>query len=71
MVKSFSLPTRVIELVNVWGRRYQKEDKKDKLELLNCQKLKYNWDNDELYYTEGIVENPKNENFLAQFPGIE
>ncbi len=55
-VKSFPLPTRVIDLVNTWGLRYQKEEKKDKLEFLNCQKLKYDWDNDELEYTEGIVE---------------
>ncbi len=61
----------MIELVNARGRRYQKEDKKDKLEFLNCQKLKYDWDNDELDYIKGIVENPKNEDFPAQFPGIK
>ena len=59
-VKSFPLPTRIIELVNMWGHMYQKEYKKDKLDFLNCQKLKYDWDNDELDYTEGIVENLQN-----------
>ena len=45
--------------------------KKDKLEFLNWQKLKYDWDNDELEYTEGIVDDSPNVDFPAQFPGIE
>ena len=70
-VKSFPLPTRIIELVNAWGRRYQKEDKKDKLEFLNRQRLKYDWDNDELEYNERIVDDSGNVDFPAQFLGIE
>ena len=46
-------PTRIIELVNAWGRIYQKEENKDKLEFLSHQRLKCNWDNDELEYAEG------------------
>ncbi len=33
------------------------------MEFLNCQKLKYDWDNDELEYTEGIVEDSQNVDF--------
>ena len=55
----FPLPTRVIDLVNAWGRRYQKEEWSNKLEFLNRQKLKYDWDNDDLEYSEGIMEDVK------------
>ena len=58
-ITMFPLPTRVIDLVNAWGRRYQQEERPDKLEFLNRQKLKYDWDNDDLEYSEGIVEDAK------------
>ncbi len=41
------------------------------MEFLNHQKLKYSQDNDELEYTEGIVEDLKNVDFPAQFLRIE
>ena len=67
-VKSYPLSDHTIDLVNAWGHRYQKEEKK--LEFLNCQRLKYDWDNDELEYTEGIVYDSLNVDFLTQFPII-
>ena len=66
-VESFPLPTCAINLVKVSGHRYQKEDKNDKLEFLNWQKLKCNWDNDELEYTEGIVDDSQNADFWLNY----
>ena len=42
------------------------------MEFLNWQKLKYDWDNEELEYSEGIVVDAKPEqDAAANFPGIE
>ena len=50
----FPIPDRVIGLVDTWGKRYQKEERENKIEFLNRQKLKYDWDNDELM-DKGLV----------------
>ena len=47
-VTEFPIPDRVIKMVDAWGKRYQKEERENKVEFLNHQKLKYDWDNDEL-----------------------
>ena len=54
-----------------WGKKYQEEEKKNKLEFLNRLQLQYNWDNDELKELEGLVEELAHPDIPAQFPGIE
>ena len=69
----FPIPDRVIGLVDAWGKRYQKEEKENKIEFLNRQKLKYDWDNEELM-DEGLVadnEDPAHPDIPAEFPGLE
>ncbi len=34
-VTPFPMPDRVINIVNAWGRRYQKEEQMNKMEFLN------------------------------------
>ena len=51
-VTQFPCPDRVIALVNAWGRRYQKEERANKIEFLNRKKLKFDWDNDEMDESE-------------------
>ena len=40
-VTRFPCPDRVIALVNAWGRRYQKEERANKIKFLNRKKLKF------------------------------
>ena len=65
------MPDCAISQVNTWGKKYQEEEKKNKLEFLNCAKLQYNWDNDELEESEGLIEELAHPGLPAQFPGIE
>ena len=53
------------------GKKYQEEEKKNKLEFLNRMKLQYDWDNDELEASEGLIEELAHPDLPAQFPGIE
>ncbi len=68
-VTSFPMPSNVVNLVNTWGIRYQKEEKANKLEFLNCQKFWFDYDNDKLDETERLVETV-NPELPAEFPGI-
>ena len=70
-VTPFPMPDRVINIVNAWGRRYQKEEQLNKMEFLNNKKLKFDWDNDELNETDVLPSNSVHEGRPAQFPGIE
>ena len=47
-VTSFPMPDCVIELVYACGHRYKKEKQKNKIEFLNRNGVKFDWDNDEL-----------------------
>ncbi len=47
----FPMPPNVIKVVNAWGIRYQKEEKANKLEFLNCKKFRFDSDNDHLEET--------------------
>ncbi len=38
------------------GKKYQEEEKKNKLEFLNRLQLQYDWDNDELEESKGLIE---------------
>ena len=70
-VTRFPCPDRVITLVDTWGRRYQKEERKNKLEFLNRKKLQFDWDNDDLDQPVPLVENSVHVGTPAQIPGIE
>ncbi len=62
---------RVIDVVEDWGRRHQKEDKKQALTFLNQKKKLYDWDNDDLKDNEGLVESDiAHPDLPAKFPGI-
>ena len=65
------MPDRIINTVNAWGKRYQEEEKKNKIEFLNRVQLQYDWDNDELEVSEGLMEELAHPDLSAQFPGIE
>ncbi len=41
------------------------------MEILNCQKLKYDWNNDELKYMEELVGKLEKLEFLEEFSGIK
>ena len=65
------IPDSVIKQVNTWGKKYQAEEKKNKLEFLNCKKLQFDWDNDEFEEPEGATEELTHLDLSAEFPGIE
>jgi hypothetical protein len=65
------IPDVVIKQVDQWGKKYQEEEKKNKLEFLNCKKLQYDWDNDELEEPEGVTEDLAHLDLPADFSGIE
>jgi len=70
-VTEFPIPDRVIKMVDAWGKRYQKEECQNKVKFLNCQKLKYDWENDELP-NEGLLEDDvAHPDIPAEFPGLE
>ena len=70
-VTAFPMPDCIIDLVNKWGQKYQKEEKKYKLEFLNCVQLQYDWDNNKFDSTERLVVDNAHEDIVAWFPGIE
>ena len=41
------------------------------MEFLNCLQLQYNWDNDELEDSEGLMKDLTHLDLPAQFPDIE
>ena len=41
------MPASVVKLVNDWGKKYQKTERKELIEFRNRNKEKYSWDNDE------------------------
>ena len=51
-VTPFPMPDRVISIVNTWGRMHQNEEQINNMEFLNRNKLKLDWDNDELNETD-------------------
>ena len=40
------------------------------MELLNCHKEKYDWDNEELEIDKGLVEEEPHPDLLAELPGV-
>ena len=68
------VPDRVIQKVEQWGKRSQRESYGTKIELLNRNMKKYDWDNDDLQEEEGLVEEIKevaHPDLPAEMPGID
>ena len=65
------IPDSAIKQVDAWGKKYQAEEKKNKLEFLNRKKLQNDWDNDKLEEPEGATEELAHPDLSAEFPGIE
>jgi hypothetical protein len=70
-VTTFPMPDCIIDLVNEWGHKYQKEKKKNKLKFLNYVQLQYNLDNNELKDNENLVTDNACEDITSQFSGIK
>ena len=49
------IPDDVIAAVNAWGRRHQKEVKRNRIKFLNRVKQPYSWDNADLDDDQGKV----------------
>ena len=65
------MPDRIIAVVEDWGQRHKRENKSTKLEFLNQKRQQYNWDNNDLEYDEGLIEQDiEHPDILAKFPGI-
>ena len=47
---------RVIRIINSWGKSQKNAGFKNKLEIWDCMKNKYDWDNKDLYVYDGKVE---------------
>ncbi len=71
IITPLPMPDRVIAMVEDWGRRHQKEDKKQALTFLNWKKKLYDWDNDNLKDDKGLVESDiAHPDLPTKFPGI-
>ena len=67
-----SVPDRVNILGNKWGKRFQRESQRNKLEFLNRHKDKYARDNDDLEYDDmALVEDEiPHPSIDAEIPGV-
>ena len=66
------MPESVVKLVNDWGKKYQKTERKESIEFRNINKEKYAWDNDEYEDDQLVIENDrKHAGPPAEFPGID
>ena len=66
------MPASVVKLVNDWGKKYQKTERKESIEFRNRNKEKYSWDNDEYEDDQPVIENDHvYAGIPAEFPGID
>ena len=61
------MPDSVVDTVNKWGKRYQKEKKKKMRKFLDRLKRDFAWENDEYETPE---EAPIHPEISAEFPGV-
>ena len=69
-VKTFDvvpMPDTVIDTINKWGEKYQKEKKKKMGKFLDRLKREFSWENDEYDIPEETLVHPEID---AEFPGI-
>ena len=73
MIVYFPVPDRVIETVNKWGRKFQKDTRIHKIDFLNRHHNKYAWDNLDLDDNDNaLVEaNVPHPHLAAEMPGVE
>ena len=67
------IPTRIIQVINNWGKSQNNADFKKKLEFWDCLKQKYDWENDDLDVTEGKVYSERliqHMHIPAEIPGV-
>ena len=66
------MPDSVVELVNDWGKRYQKTERKESIKFRNRNKEKYTWDNNEYEDDQMVIENDcAHAGTPEEFPGID
>ena len=72
-IKIMPVPDQVIILVNKWGKRFQRESQRHKLEFLNCHKDKYAWDNDDLEDDDMalVKDEIPHPGISAEIPGVD
>jgi hypothetical protein len=70
-ITTLPMPDRVINIIKDWGRHHQKEDKAKPLEFLNQKQQQYDWENDNLKDTKGLVKlDNSHPDIPAKFSGI-
>ena len=66
------IPESFVKLVNDWGNKYQKTERKESIEFRNRNKEKYAWDNDKYEDDQLVTENDRTHTGIpAEFPGID
>ena len=72
-MKIVPYPDRIIRLANSWGKQSRSKQFGNKLEFLNRNKVRYDWDNEEIEEEEALVEPPPaaHPGILAEIPGVE
>ena len=50
------MPDRILTLINRWGKSSLSQQYGIKLEFLDKNRVKFNWDNDNLEEDKGLVE---------------
>ena len=53
------MPESIIQVITNWGKSQKNADFKNKLELWDCLKQNYDWENDDLDVTEGEVDSER------------
>ena len=66
----FHIPYQFITLLDKWSKRSSREYMQYRLVFLNLHKHKFDWVNDDLDKSEGLVENSHPE-IPAQMTGID
>ena len=67
------MPTSIIQVINNWGKSQKNAGFKNKLELWDRLKQKYDWENDDLDVTEGKVYSEhviQHMHIPAEIPGL-
>ena len=69
------MPDRVVKLLNEWGSKSDKANYGTTLQFRNRNKVKFDWDNDELEEDEDLIEDEIRDNhhpsLPAEIPGVE
>ena len=72
--KCLPLPERIIKLVNLWGKTSRSKQFGNTLEFRDRNKVKYDWDNEEIMENKALVEPSStvvHAGTLAEIPGVE